>query len=132
MTISDLYGLRTDDLELARIWVEEIIGTLQPHESSYIGEYYRLNISNKEKYILHPNFFDSDWSEEEYQHCGMLLYIYESPKIDKIRKELLSNQSNNFEFIRRTVITDDGWDREYKYIEGQDVLVSERNLADFD
>jgi hypothetical protein len=132
MSIYDVYGLKTDDLEVARSWIEGVIGTMSPHESSYIGEYYRLDISTDESYVLQPNYGDDDWTEEEYQHCGMLFYVNDSPNPDKIRERLLSNQSESIEFIRRAIFTEDRWSRKYKYIDGKDILVSERNLADFD
>jgi hypothetical protein len=131
MSIFDTYGLKTDDLEQAKTWVEPVIGYMEPHENSYIGKYYLLIISSDENYKLQPNFCDSDFTEEDYQHCGMLLYINQSPRGDEIRESLLLGLDSKIEFIGRVVYTMDGLRREFKYVDGKDILVSERNQASF-
>jgi hypothetical protein len=131
MNVFDTYGIKTDDLELAKTLVEDVLGQMEPHESSYIGEYYLRTVSNEENYVLQPNFCDGDWTEEDYQDCGILLYINESPMRDKIREEILSEKNDKIELIRRVIHTEDGWRREYRYIDKRDVLISERNQASF-
>jgi hypothetical protein len=131
MNIFDAYGLKADDLEQARAWIEPVIGRMELHESSYTGEYYLLDISSDENYKLQPNFCDGDFTEEDYQYCGMLLYVNQSPRGNEIRKSLLSRLDGKIEFIRRVVYADDGVRREFKYINEKDVLLFEENLVDF-
>jgi hypothetical protein len=129
MNIFDAYGLRVNDLELARALIEDVIGHMELHESSYVGEYYVLTTSDEENYILQPNFRDDDWAEENYKYCGYLLYVNESPKRDEIREKLLSRYEDIIEFIRRVIYTKNGVRSEYKYTDGKDILVSEREQS---
>jgi hypothetical protein len=128
----DVYGFKTNDLELVKSWIEPIIGFLKPCESSYIGEYYRLDVSSTENYVLQPNYCDEDWTEEEYQDCEVILHVNQALRGDEIREKITSLLEGKVEFIRRTVVTEDRWNREYKYIDGKDILVFERNLAELD
>jgi hypothetical protein len=131
MNIYDSYGFKTDSLEMARAWAEDVLGSMELHESSYIGEYYRLDISDNENYVLQPNYCDDDWTEEDFQSCKILLYVNDSPNADKIREKLLFNNNDSIEFIRRAIFTEDGLSRKYRFIDGKDILISEINLADF-
>lgn len=132
MNIYDTYGFKTNDIEQGRAWVEEVLEvSLNPHHSSYIGDYYRTPMSDKYIYELQENYYEEEgWSEEEYQDLGLIFNISRSPKSDEIRALLLTRLQEHIVFIRREVITDDRWSRTYQYVGGKDKLLREQKLPD--
>jgi hypothetical protein len=132
MNIYDTYGFRTNDLAQGRAWIEELLEiSLNPHHSSYIGNYYRTPMSDKYIYELQENYYEEEgWAEEDHQDLGLILRISHSPKPDEIRALLLTKLQEHIVFIRREVITDDRWSRTYQYIDGKDELVKEQKLPD--
>jgi hypothetical protein len=93
MKTFDLYGFNTDDLEAARLAVEQALGIkLVAHESLYFGDYYRLGRSLEEQFILRRNIdpFDSEPAELKFPQARILLYVDGTERPEEI-ETLLAN-----------------------------------------
>jgi hypothetical protein len=92
MSTEDLYGLRTDDLEAARVVAERVLGvTLEPRNSSYYGgDYYRKRSDNADDVILQiNNDGEADgWAEPDYREFGVLLRVFSPADGDRYKKAL--------------------------------------------
>jgi hypothetical protein len=76
--IFDLYGLRHESIEAARESVERALEVeLVPHESSYLGDYFRGGDMDGEDLILQGNFDarEQDWVEPTHRDVPFLLYV---------------------------------------------------------
>lgn len=96
--------LQSDIDELAKI-IEQIFDiALTPHESSFLGEYYRYpnypTSKLEESFSLQPNYVPAqeDWIEEDYKQYPWLLYS-RTQRPDKII-EILSTQGAGFVLLR--------------------------------
>jgi hypothetical protein len=91
MKAYDLYGVEARDLEAARLIVEQRLGIkLQAHESSYLGEYFRLGLPGGEHLVLRRNFDDREheWAEPEFSNRPFLLYVNETARSSELRQLL--------------------------------------------
>ena len=79
MNTYDLYGYDYDNnIESARQAVEGALSIiLNAHESSYLGDYYRLGSTGAENFILQHNYdeFEKEWMEENFHNYPLLLYV---------------------------------------------------------
>jgi hypothetical protein len=101
--IYDLYGLKSENLEEARVAVERALGVaFAAHTSSYVGDYYRKGDVGEENFILRDNFnpCEEEWTEKEFQEYGILLYVSETMRADEIRK-LLTDSIPSISLLRR-------------------------------
>jgi hypothetical protein len=77
--MTDLFGLATSDLEMARAVVEPILGVeMDAHESSYrCGDYYVKRLPNGNEYSLQKNYdrVHDEWRYDEYKEMGALLFV---------------------------------------------------------
>lgn len=91
MKTYDLYGFRHEDLEAARRAVEQALGIrLIAHESSYIGDYYKLDTMGEESLELRRNIdpLDNEPAELEFPDIGVLLYIHGTERAKELEQML--------------------------------------------
>ncbi|HVL94766.1 MAG TPA: hypothetical protein VM266_02795 [Solirubrobacteraceae bacterium] len=89
--VFDLYGIRHETIEAAREAVERALGvTLVPHESSYLGEYYRAGGAAGEELVLQPNFHEGEreFLEPEHRDSPFLLYVNHARTPEETRAKL--------------------------------------------
>lgn len=103
MKTYDLYGLSTDDLEAARLAVEQALGIkLVAHESLYFGgDYYRLGRGREEHLILRRNkdSFDAEPAELKFPQARILFYVDGTERSEEI--EMLLTKLPNIALLRR-------------------------------
>lgn len=131
ISIYDVYGLKINDLETAKQWIEKRLGIiLKLHNSSYLGgDYYR---GDSTSYKLLKNCYDydgeEDWIEEEHQEYGIIFQVNDLPNCDETRDILLNNSSEIINVIRRTCINEYQKYRiskQYHYIGNKYILYEE-------
>jgi hypothetical protein len=92
--IYDLYGVKGQDLEAARRAVEVALGIrFVPHESSYLGDYYRLGSDGGENFILQSNYdsLEKEWAESAHSDWPFLLYVSESERVEAVETALTAH-----------------------------------------
>lgn len=104
MRIYDLYGFEHDNLEVARIAIEQALGiNFNAHESMYMGgEYYRWDASGKEVFVLTKNYnsFEEELNERDFPKIGVLFYVSNTQRSQKLEK-LLKAQVKKISLLRR-------------------------------
>jgi len=104
MRTDDLYGFKHDNLEAARIAVEQALGIrLVAHESLYLGgDYYRLGSMREEHFILRRNIdlLDNEPAELEFPEAGILLYV-EGTKRSEELEQILTTRIAGLRLLRR-------------------------------
>ena len=106
--IFDVYGFQSNNLdELAKILAKLLNVTWVLRESSYIGEYYSLEINSSEDFQLRYNYSEEDegWAELDFKEYLILLYISESPRFAEIEQILLGSVKINAVLLRRMKLT---------------------------
>jgi len=104
MKTCDLYGFGNDDLEAAKLAVEQALGIrLTAHESLYFaGNYYRLGRLGEEHFILRRNIdpFDGEPAELEFPEVGILLYVNETERPREL-EQILTTKTPGLLLLRR-------------------------------
>jgi hypothetical protein len=134
MSTEDLYGMKTDDLEEARILVEKTLAIeLEPHNSSYHGgDYYSKKMENRDEILLQMNN-DNDgeegsWANEDYKDFGILLQVY-SPEHGDDYKKALSSKCSKFILLERSLTTPTRVLRNMRYVDGKEEIYFEKQLS---
>ena len=90
--IFDLYGIPGTDMDTAAQLLPGVLGLpLEPHESSYWGDYYLARSENrKEKFTLKENYnlMEEDWNRSDFKQYPLLLEVSISSNTMKRAKEL--------------------------------------------
>lgn len=90
MEVDDLYGFMDDDLEAARLAVEQALNVqLEPHESLHMGgDYYaRGLVGDEEELILQRNFDEEgEVIEDEFSDIPVLLYVNTIRSIERAQE----------------------------------------------
>ncbi len=103
MKTYDLYGFTHDDLEAARVAVEQALGIrLEPHESFYIGDYYRLGTVGEENFELRRNVdpLDGEPAEQAFPEIGVLLYVNGTERSGEL-EQILSTKIPGLRLLRQ-------------------------------
>lgn len=104
MPTCDLYGLKVENLESARIMIEQALGFhLAEHESLYLGgSYYRWGNLGQEHFILQRNIdpFDNEPAELEFPEITILLYVNETERPIEL-EQILTAKIPNIKLLRR-------------------------------
>jgi hypothetical protein len=91
MSSYDLYGIACADLEAARAIIEKALGIeFVPHESLYLGEYYRFGMSGEENLLIQKNYDsdDDEWREDSHRDQLFLLYVNRTYRPEEFRQAL--------------------------------------------
>lgn len=103
MKTHDLYGFGHDDLEAARVAVEQALGIrLIAHESLHRGDYYRLGRIGEEEFVLQRNFdpFYEEVIENEFPEMHILLYVDETERSEEL-EQILTSKIPGLKLLRR-------------------------------
>jgi hypothetical protein len=106
MKTYDLYGFDHDDLEAARVAVEQALGVkLALHESLHRGDYYRLDTVGDESFVLQRNFdpFDEVLVEDEFPEIRILLYVEDTERPEELER-ILTARIPNLRLLRRRTL----------------------------
>ncbi|ABQ90459.1 hypothetical protein RoseRS_2076 [Roseiflexus sp. RS-1] len=106
MKTYDLYGFDHDDLEAARVAVEQALGVqLAPHESLHRGDYYRLDTVGEENFELQRNFdpFYEEVVEDEFPEISILLYVNGTERPEELER-ILTARIPNLRLLRRETL----------------------------
>jgi hypothetical protein len=102
-----LYGLETDDLEKAREGLEKGLSiSFEPHDSSYLGEYYLFKGADGEQIRLRRNLDPQDGSpaEPDYKTKALLLDVSNlvegSPRLTEV-ENLIRKIIPKLELLKR-------------------------------
>ena len=95
----DLYGLRIDDIESAKVLLGNILSVeFEPRYSDYkCGDYYLFkNADTQESFTLQKNYdeFEDEWIEEEHREYSLLFYVDNTNR----SKEVAALFQNHAEF----------------------------------
>lgn len=104
--IFDLYGFKISDIENARQLIEKALNVkFIVHESSYLGDYYKVKLNSNEDYMLQHNFLkhDEDWMEPQFTEYPLLLYINGTSRSEEI-EEILKNKISIIHFLRHKIV----------------------------
>ena len=97
-SVFDLYGLRHRSIDAARSSVERALAVeFAPHESSYLGEYFRVGEMDGEHLTLQANYhpLEQDWIEPKYADVPFLLYVNNVASSEETRARLESDPEIN-------------------------------------
>ena len=86
--VFDLYGFYSENIQLARNVVEEVLGKkMIEHDSSYRGEYLRLDIGY-ENFILQSNFdlSEKECFEKDFANYPVILYVNYTNRSEKLKE----------------------------------------------
>jgi hypothetical protein len=103
MKTYDLYGFTHDDLEAARVAVEQALGiTFEPHYSFYIGDYYLFEEEGEESFELRRNVdpLDGEPAEQAFPEIGVLLYVNGTERSREL-EQILSTKIAGLCLLRR-------------------------------
>lgn len=103
MPTFDLYGYRNQNLEAIRLALQHALGVkLQAHESSFIGEYFRLQNSVGEEFQLQRNFdpYEEEWAEDDFPDMHILLYINNTERAEELER-LIAERIPELFLLRR-------------------------------
>jgi hypothetical protein len=104
--VYDLYGIKESDLDRAKVMVEQLLGiTLEPHQSAYLGSYFRWGRPYGKEIILQSNFnqAEEDWSEGDFKDFPLLLYVNKHETPDLLQRTTL-REATEIEHLRREEI----------------------------
>lgn len=128
---SDLYGFKTGDIPGRRAELEAVFAApMEPHESSYLGEYDLLRLDSGARLRLQANRDAEDGSalaEDDFPEHSLLIYVESKDQADELREQLLDRVSG-IEFLRREMVTADRRFLRIRSIGGKDVVVFEKRL----
>ena len=88
---NDLYGTKSADIDRIRLKVEGALDCkLTPHDSTYVGDYFRADLMNGEKIILQRNIdpLDGKPSETKFSRYRCLIYISNTARSSDIKQAL--------------------------------------------
>lgn len=74
METSLVFGIKTDNIKaVARAIAARTGATVVPHESFYVGDYYRLELP--ERLDVKPNYVETmgDWREDDRRDLGVII-----------------------------------------------------------
>jgi hypothetical protein len=106
MKTYDLYGFDHDDLEAARVAVEQALGVqLAPHESLHRGDYYRLDTVGEENFVLQRNFdpFYEELYKSEFPEISILFYVNGTERPEELER-ILTARIPNLRLLRRETL----------------------------
>src|SRR4051812_36615036 len=92
MAAYDLYAIDAETLEAAKAVTTSVISLgFHPHNSSYIGDYYRAHGEGEETFKLRENLdpLDGEPAEMDYPGHRFLLYVDRSHRSNALRVSLL-------------------------------------------
>ena len=129
MNIYDLYGLKVDNIEQAKLLLEPVLDVhFELRESMYIGEYYLGKINREKRYVIQNNYHEREgWIEEKYKYFNILLYVNDPPNPDELHKKIV-NLSDAVCLLLRRITNDGQWRKELHFVKGQFKIVSEKKL----
>ncbi len=100
---NDLYGFKDGDLEHARMAVEQALDVrMVPHESLYLGDYYRLGSSGQENMVLRRNVdpLDGEPAEQAFANMPLLLYVTDTDRPEELQ-QILTSKIPGLTLLRR-------------------------------
>lgn len=103
MKTYDLYGFVSDDLEAARVAMEQALDIhLAAHESLHTGDYYRLGFTGEENFVLQKNFdpFYKEVIEDKFPKFCILLYVNKTERAEEI-EQMLTSRITGIKLLRR-------------------------------
>src|SRR5262245_30460737 len=106
MQTYDLFGLTDGRLDNVRPIVERALAIeFEPHESTFLGDYYLATITTDENIQLRNNLdpVDGDPAELEFAQVSILIYVNGTDRADEIARALKS-QLPSIIHLRRRVI----------------------------
>jgi len=110
MKVYDIYGLETDDFKSVLPVVERATGArFEERESYYLGgTYYRFGQDPaRENLSIRRNFnpIEEEWNEEDFKDMGMLIYVNNTERAEKIER-MIRNAMPEIVLIRRREVSD--------------------------
>ena len=87
-----IYGISSYDLnEVAASLGDQLNIKWVPHESSYIGDYYRSGTLGAENFVLQPNRdpLEEVWMEPDHAEYPILLYVNNTERLDKLNTVIM-------------------------------------------
>lgn len=103
MKTYDLYGLTNGSLEDVRSNVEKALPVkFEPHESSFIGDYFLADMANDENIQIRKNIdpIDGEPAEGQYPEASILIYVNGTERADEVAQKL-DSQMPEIKHLRR-------------------------------
>lgn len=103
----DIYGQRDSDLKKALSAIQQALSIrFEAHQSYYRGgEYYKFSSHDGENFILQKNFnsIEAEWTERDFEEMGVILYVNETERSEKLEK-LLTETIPEIKLLKRRQI----------------------------
>lgn len=103
----DIYGQESSDFKMLLIAIERALSIqFEVHQSYYRGgEYYKFVGDDGENFILQKNFnpIEAEWTERDFEEMGVILYVNETERSEKL-ENLLTEAIPEIKLLKRRQI----------------------------